>query len=311
MKKKIVVICLVLLSVVSAFVVLMVGGNEGGWRNGTKERILIIPLTGAIADGGGGGFFSSGTITPAMVSGQLEKAADDDEIKAVVLRINSPGGSASSSQEIAVMVKEFEKPLIISMGDMAASGGYYISAYADGIMANPSSITGSIGVISIHQNMKGLFDMIGIEADVISSGKHKDMFSGFRSLTPEEREKFQELSDESYDQFVNAVAEGRNMEISDVLEVATGEIFLGSQALEKNLVDRLGGLEDAIDYAAELAGIEDPEPYTFPEPSFFEVFLGAAVKVPELIEKALTPGELILIDTIKNNSYPVIKYQVY
>lgn len=218
------------------------------------DKIALIRLEGVISEEGQ--FTLSPAITPERVSELLERAAEDEKIKAVVLRINSPGGSAAASWEIARMIKDFQKPIVVSMGDTATSGGLYISVYADKIIANPNTITGSIGVLSEVFIVEGLLEKLGIEAEVIKSGEHKDMIAGLRPLTPKEREILQRICDELHEEFVRAVAEGRKMEEEEVRRIATGEIFTGRRALELGLVDELGGLEEAIEAAADLAGLE-------------------------------------------------------
>lgn len=158
------------------------------------------------------------------------------------------------------------------MADMAASGGYYISAYAQGIVAQPGTMTGSIGVISTLMNLEGLYEMLGVEVETIKSGEHKDMFS--RALTEEERDIIQEISDQAYEQFITDIARGRGLSMEEVREVATGELFLGSQALELGLVDKLGGVEEAIDLLAQLNDFENPVCYDLPQPSLFDQMFG-------------------------------------
>ena len=204
-------------------------------------------------------------------------AERDSGVKAVVLRINSPGGSAAASQEIASEIRRFKedtgKPVVISMGDVAASGGYYISAYADNIVANPSTLTGSIGVITQFIYIQGLLDKLGLELETIKAGRHKDM--GIWPLTEEQRQIMQDITDDLYNQFVAAVAEGRGLSVAQVTELATGQLYTGTQALELGLVDALGGLDTAIDIAASLAGITLPEVEEYSAPtSFFEKLLG-------------------------------------
>ncbi len=228
---------------------------------GVGGKIAVIPLSGTIADASQAGLLTSGGITPALVRDYLSRAEADDSVKAVVLRIESPGGSAAASQEIANEILSFKeetgKPVVVSMGDMAASGGYYISAYADRIVANPATLTGSIGVISELIYIEGLLEKLGLEMEIIKAGEHKDM--GIRPLTDEERQIMQAITDELYEQFVDTVADGRNLSPATVRNLATGQLYTGSQALKLGLVDELGGLDRAIELAAELAGITAPQ----------------------------------------------------
>ena len=271
-----------------------------------ENRIVVINLTGTIQESGGG--FMSGTISPHLVQNHLSNAAQDSSIKGVVLRLESPGGSIAASQAIASMIREYEKPIVVSMADMAASGGYYISAPAQGIVAHPGTMTGSIGVISQTINMDGLYEMLGLEVETFKSGEHKDMLS--RTMTEEERQIMQEISDEAYDQFVREVAEDREMDVSTVRELATGQIYLGSQALELGLIDRLGGIDEAIDYLAELNNIKDPVRYELPPPSAFEQLFNLGFQTFETLKKSALGPELILLEMIREGLPPDIRYQL-
>jgi len=242
-----------------------------------KGKVAVIRLSGVIADSGQQGLLVGGGISPGLVREYLIMAERDSGVKAVVIRIDSPGGSAAASQEISASIRRFKedtgKPVVISMGDIAASGGYYISAYADSIIANPSTLTGSIGVISQFIYIEGLLDKLGLELETIKSGKHKDM--GIWPLTDEQRQIMQGISDDLYNQFVGAVAEGRGLSVDHVKELATGQLYTGTQALDLGLVDELGGLDTAIDTATSLAGITFPEVEEYSRPScFLEQLLG-------------------------------------
>ncbi len=193
---------------------------------------------------------------------QVKQYRKDSSIKAMVLRVNSPGGAVAPAQEIYAELKKFreKKSIVASMGTLAASGGYYVSIAANKIVANPGTMTGSIGVIMEIPNVEGLMGKIGIKNEIIKSGRNKDMASMFRGMTKEERELLQALLDDVHDQFIEAVAEGRNMDIDDVRRIADGRVFTGRQAVKLGLVDELGTLEDAILIAARFGGIEgEPE----------------------------------------------------
>jgi protease-4 len=189
---------------------------------------------------------------------EIKEYADDDGIKAIVLRVDSPGGAVVPSQEIYEEVKKAaaRKKVVVSMGSVAASGGYYIAAPASRIMANPATITGSIGVIMEIPNFKGLMEKLGVKSEVITSGKHKDMASVFRGIGDEEREILQSVMNDIHEQFIKDVADGRHMPVEKVRELADARIFTGRQAKEAGLVDAIGNLQDAIDEAAKLAGIK-------------------------------------------------------
>ena len=260
-----------------------------------KGKVAVIRLDGIIASSSEDGLLTTAGISPKLVRDYLGKAESDDGVKAVVLRINSPGGSAAASQEIALEVRRFKeetgKPVVISMGDVAASGGYYISAYADKIVANPGTLTGSIGVISHFIYIEGLLEKLGLELETIKTGRHKDM--GIWPLTEEQRQIMQDITDDLYEQFVAAVAEGRGLPVVEVRRLATGQLYTGGQALDLGLVDNLGGLDTAIDLAASLAGISIPEIEEYSPPtSFFEKLLGG-LSLPSLLP--LSEDELLFL----------------
>lgn len=188
----------------------------------------------------------------------IKEYVKNPSIKAIVLRIDSPGGAVGPAQEIYEEVRKAaaKKKVIVSMGSVAASGGYYIASPATKIMANPGTLTGSIGVIMEIPNISGLMDKLGIRTEVVKSGRHKDIASIFRGVGKEEREILQGVLDNVHGQFIRAVAEGRNMLPSDVEKVADGRVFTGEQALKKGLIDELGNLEDAVQAAAKLSGIK-------------------------------------------------------
>jgi protease-4 len=189
---------------------------------------------------------------------QLTKYADDPSIKAIVLRIDSPGGGVASSQEISEEIKRVRsvgKLVVASMGSVAASGGYYIACVADRIFANAGTVTGSIGVIAQLAQASELLHKIGIETTVVTSGPFKDSGNPTRPLRPEDRQVFQALVNDVYEQFVEAVAQGRNLPLPEVRQAADGRIFTGRQAKDLGLIDELGSLHDAIRYAASTIGI--------------------------------------------------------
>jgi protease-4 len=189
---------------------------------------------------------------------EIKDYVKDPSVKAIVLRVDSPGGAVAPSQEIYEEVRKAvaKKKVVVSMGSLAASGGYYISAPASRIVANPGTLTGSIGVIMEIPNLEGLMNKVGVKTEVIKSGRHKDIASVFRGIGREEREILQGVLDDVHDQFIKAVAEGRKMLPEQVTKIADGRIFTGKQAVGIGLVDELGNLEDAIKVAAKLSGIK-------------------------------------------------------
>ena len=217
---------------------------DSGWLGG--EKVGVIRIEGVITD-------SRETIE------ELRRFRDNPSIKAVVLRIDSPGGGVVPSQEIHAELLKARKDgrlkVVASMGNLAASGGYYIAVATDKIVANPGTLTGSIGVIMELANVKGLLEKFGVQSVVIKSGRHKDMASPFRAMTPEDRALLQTVLDDVHAQFIDAVATGRSLQLEQVKTLADGRIFTGKQAQTVNLVDELGDLHDAIQLAARLVGI--------------------------------------------------------
>ncbi|MBW4654885.1 MAG: signal peptide peptidase SppA [Kaiparowitsia implicata GSE-PSE-MK54-09C] len=213
-----------------------------------RKQIARIEITGAIA---------GATRTRVL---EALKTVEDRKFPALLLRIDSPGGTVGDSQEIYAALKRLQEKIkiVASFGNISASGGVYIGMGAPHIMANPGTVTGSIGVILRGNNLERLLDKVGVSFKVIKSGPYKDILAFDRELTDPEQSILQELIDTSYNQFVNTVAEGRNLAVDTVKGFADGRIFTGQQALELGVVDRLGTEEDARRWAAELAGL-DPE----------------------------------------------------
>jgi protease IV len=208
------------------------------------DRVGVVEIKGVISDS-------------RDVVENLKRFREDDAIKAIVVRIDSPGGAVAPAQEIFREIRKTAdtKKVIASMGTVAASGGYYTAAAADGIVANPGTITGSIGVIMGFTNLQELFERIGLSPFVIKSGDYKDIGSPLREMEPHERKLLQDLADRIKDQFVQAICEGRNMNPGEVEPIVDGRIFSGEEAMRIGLVDRLGNLQDAVDWAGELGGI--------------------------------------------------------
>jgi len=277
-----------------------------------QNKVAVISLSGPIQFESSGFFFGGSVITPESVRTELERARNDVSVKAIVLQVDSPGGSVAASQEIVNQLELVKKPIVVSMSDLAASGGYYISAGADKIVALPGTLTGSIGVISEMPNLKGLFDKLGIDMQVFIAGKHKDMYAGLRELTPEEKVLMQGMTDQLYNQFVQVVAKGRGLSEDKVRELATGQLYTGIQAKELGLVDELGGLQTAIDLAASLAGVSKPEvEYYKPQvPSLLNTLLGMGwQKLSSVIQPtSLNAEDIILLETL-TNPYPQPEYR--
>ncbi len=224
---------------------------------------------------------------------EIKEYVKDRSIKAIILRIDSPGGAVAPSQEIYEEVKKAAaaKKVVVSMGSIAASGGYYIAAPADTIIANPGTLTGSIGVIMEIPNIEGLMSKVGVRTEVIKSGRHKDIASAFRKMEKEERELLQGVMDNVHEQFIRAVAEGRKLKIDDVRPIADGRIFSGEQARAQKLVDELGTLEDAVKKAAALAGIQG-EPDVIEKKDTLSFFDSLMSSIPREIAGAIPAAKI-------------------
>ncbi|MCW7076552.1 signal peptide peptidase SppA [Methanosarcinales archaeon] len=220
----------------------------------TGERVEVIYVDGTLLTGDippGFGYAGSENIC-----NELRAAERDDAVKAIVIRINSPGGTPAAAQEIVTEIKRIDKPIVVSMADVAASGAYYIAAPSDWIVANPDTVTGSIGVIWVFENREGEYREEGINYTVVKSGDMKDMGAPWRNLTDGELDYANEMVTDAFERFVEEVAAGRNMTIDEVKNLSDGRVYLGADAKELGLVDQLGNLYDAIEVAGKLGGIE-------------------------------------------------------
>jgi len=241
------------------FILLFLIGHYSGGKTSRfafGDKIAIVEVRGVITQ-------SSGVIE------ELQQYLADDGVKAIILRVDSPGGGVGPSQEIyreIMRIKSSSKRKVVtSMGSVAASGGYYIASASDLIVANPGTITGSIGVIMQFSNFEELLKKIGVKGVVLKSGEHKDIGSPFREMTPEEKRIMQEVLDNVHQQFIQAVADGRKLDRSKVAQIADGRILTGEQAKNLGLVDQLGNLQDTIDITAKLAGIVGKPSILYPK----------------------------------------------
>lgn len=249
-------------------------GGSGSELISVSDKIGVIDINGPI--------LSAQDLTKTLMT-----FSDNQSIKAVILRIDSPGGAVGPSQEIyqEVLNLQKKKPVIVSMGSVAASGGYYVAAAAGRLFANPGTITGSIGVIMTFPNYEELMQKVGVSTVVVKSGRFKDMGSATRPFTEDERKLLQTMIDDVHAQFVEAVSQGRELPAEEVVKIADGRIFSGRQALALGLIDELGGFQDALRYAAELTGLGDDPALIFP-----------AEKRQSLLERMITSavGDLFL-----------------
>lgn len=252
------------------------------------EKIALVKIEGML-------------ITADNIVDEINSYADDSSVRAILIRIDSPGGGVVASQEIFNAVlnarKQGKKKVVISMGSVAASGGYYIAAAGDRIVANPGTLTGSIGVKMEFANLEKLLEKIGVRGMVIKAGEYKDMGSPFREMTDHEKMLLQWVIDDVHSQFIEAVAKGRNLPEADVKAIADGRIFTGRQALQLKLVDQLGDLEDSINVAAELAGIKGKPKVVKKEKKmpFFEYLKDeTAAWFSDIITRSLDRGKVSL-----------------
>ncbi|MEW6182449.1 MAG: signal peptide peptidase SppA [Bacillota bacterium] len=298
MRKVIGALILVLL-IVSVIVAAAVDERAPGKKRTLSggDRIGVVYIQGVITTQDvSGGLFGGGTDGVRGVVDALRCAEDDSSIKAVVLRLDSPGGSAAASQEVACAVKRVKnagKKVVVSMGDVAASGAYWIAVDADRILADPATLTGSIGVILETVELEGLYGKIGVKKEVVKSGPYKDMGSESRPMTAQERVIFQTMVDDIYNQFVDQVAKGRNMPRSKVLQLADGRVFTGRQAKAAGLVDKLGDFHDAVGEAGRLAKIPgEPEIVDFGPTGFWSMLTNSvASRAP--FPSEIKPGWLL------------------
>lgn len=278
--RKNIVVALIAGVILVSLIAVAFGTPQQAKKKSAGERIGLIYVEGEITGSRDEGGLFGGGASGQTIMEQLKQAREDDSIKAVLLRINSPGGSSAASQEIGEEIEKVRKAgkiVVASMGDTAASGGYWIAAKSDKIIADPATMTGSIGVIMDLQNMQELYGKIGISPETIKSGPHKDMGSTSRPLTTEERNILQSMVDDIYQQFIDVVAKGRKMDRAEVMKLADGRVFTGRQAKANGLVDELGNFYDAIELTGKLAKIKgEPEIQEFGTAGPFEKLFGGA-----------------------------------
>ncbi|HEY9246140.1 MAG TPA: signal peptide peptidase SppA [Candidatus Methanoperedens sp.] len=274
------VIVLILLAIFSGSLFMILRGKDFGISGNRVEVIYVqgLLLTGSLP----GGF---GIATSEEITKSLNDASEDEGVKAIVMRINSPGGSPAASEEIISAMKKINKPIVVSMGEVAASGAYYISAPADRIIANPDTLTGSIGVIWEFQNRSAFYHKEGTEFYIAKSGEMKDMGGDWRELSDKEKKYADQIISESYLRFVEEVARGRNLSVSKVKDLADGRIYTGAKAKELGLVDDFGSLDDAIEIAGKLGGIQGKPEVTYANrPSLSRlIFGGEKITISELV----------------------------
>ncbi len=258
-----------------------------------RDKILLIDISGVLKDKRGRNILGAETerAMTARIREELEMAREDGRIKAVIIRINTPGGHVTTADIIYHEIEQYKKetgvPVVAELMEVAASGGYYIASAADLVVAQPTGITGSIGVVAYKLNAEGLLDKIGISDRTIKSGEMKDMGSPLREMTGEEREVFQSIIDELYERFLTVVYNGRKGRITmdRLREISDGRVYTAKQALELGLVDRTGYMEDAVGAAKELAGLKEASVVTYAAGGEYRnnIYSGARGPAPEVV----------------------------
>ncbi|MBN2436860.1 MAG: signal peptide peptidase SppA [Spirochaetes bacterium] len=240
---------------------------------GSKDKILVININGTIHDSQSRKTFlgSAETNISSRVAEELDKAAEDSSIKSIIFRIDSPGGSVTTCDILHNLITEHKKKskqyIVAHMGSIAASGGYYLSVTADKIIAHPTTVTGSIGVVAFMVNMEGLLQKIGIEDQTIKSGSAKTMGSPFKKMTKQDRALFQKIIDSMYNRFITVILEGRpNLTRKSLLKIADGRVMIASDALDYGLIDDIGYWQEAVKAAENGAGINNPTIITYSRP---------------------------------------------
>ncbi|HAM79996.1 signal peptide peptidase SppA [Ornithinibacillus bavariensis] len=277
-------------------------------EKGTNGKIVVLHLDGVIQDTAPSTLLNTTSYNHKQFLKMLDVAARDSSVDGIILRINTPGGGVVESAEVHDKIvdiqQEYKKPIYVSMGNTAASGGYYISAPADKIVAHPATLTGSIGVIMEGYNLSELTDKLGIEVNTIKSGEHKDIMSTFREMTDEERQILQTMIDDMYGDFVQVIVEGRGLSEEKVRELGDGRVYTGSQAKENGLVDELGSLDDTIDLMKNDLKLKNAQVVKYNSPLGFEKFFGMSMQ--SFIGK---DEELInMLDIIRESNAPRAMY---
>ncbi|NLO21935.1 MAG: signal peptide peptidase SppA [Syntrophomonadaceae bacterium] len=304
MHKNIVVLLLALfLLTMAGLAIWQVRGEAGPAAHTGPDTIGVIEINGVISAESSANLFSSAAASSDDIMNAIKTAREREDIKVLLLRINSPGGTTVASQEIGIELDKLRaagKKVVVSMGEVCASGGYWIACSSDHIVANGGTLTGSIGVIMELTNLEGLYEKIGLEQEVIKSAPYKDIGSSYRDMTQEEKALLQEIVDDSYAQFLDQVRRGRRGKIEEdkLVQIADGRIFSGRMGLDMGLVDSLGNYYDAIDVARSIAGL-DPK-------SRVEVLNGSLYW--DVFFKRLAPAGHLLGSDAVDFGYPGLKY---
>ena len=286
---------LLLLFILLIGIIVILGSSAGG-------TVAVIPIQGEISYGSSD-ILSGSVVNPETIKTQIKDAENDGSVSAILLEINSPGGTPVASTEIMGAVKNCKKPVVAWISEEGASGAYLAASGADKIVASNSSWVGSIGVILSLTNLSDLYRMLGIDKYSIKAGKYKDMGADYRNLTTEERNMLQNMVNEEHDNFISIVAENRKLDKNYVKSIAEGQVFTGTQAKELKLVDENGGKDQALDTAAKLGGIKGSyQVVTMTQPqSFGDILNGLSSKIGYSVGKGI--GSIISNDYLQNLSY--------
>ncbi len=286
---------LLVLAICAGVMLVFISSSFGG-------TVAVIPIQGQIGYGSVN-VLGGSTVNPDEIKEQIRNAEDDSSVSAILLEINSPGGTPVASEEIMNAIKGCKKPVVSWISDSGASGAYLAATGSDKIVASNSSMVGSIGVIMDLTNLSDLYEKLGINRSSIKAGEYKDMGADYRSLTPEEESILQNMVDENYDNFINIVAENRNLTHEYVASIAEGRIYTGKQAKDIKLIDEIGGKDQALDLAAKLGGIHGSyKVVTLSSPkSFNDILSSLSSKIGYSIGKGM--GSLLEDTSIQNSRY--------
>lgn len=292
---------LILIVVIFIAIISLLGSSDQ-FTNGTSfgNTVAIVPVQGEIAYSQSS-ILGGGVATPQSITDGIKQAEEDSSVSAIVLDVNSPGGSPVASEEIMNAVKNAKKPVVVWISDIGASGAYLVASPADKIVASPSSIVGSIGVILSLTDLSGLYQKIGVNQYAIKAGEYKDMGASYRNLTPEEEQMLQEMVNQDYEYFIKQVAENRKLDLNYVRSIAEGKIYTGTQAKELKLVDETGDREKAIESAARLGGIKgDYEVVTItPTETLADIIKGYSTNFAYALGKGI--GSLLNEGSVENS----------
>lgn len=273
--KKIVLVILLAVLVISMLIAFLVTRMQGDFALG--DKVAVVRVHGSISMSDDAGVFAGAGTTPQRVREMLDKAERDNSVKAILVEINSPGGSVVPSEEISKDIKAASKPTVCWLSEIATSGGYYVASACDYIVADRATITGSLGVISIFPEYSRLLEKIGVNMTVIKAGEFKDFSTGFRQMTEEEMIMMEEVVVETYEFFISDVASNRNLSVNYLRGISGGRVYTGTKALELGLVDEVGDRNRAIEKAGELGGIEgEPMLVEYRKGTFLQGFVGTA-----------------------------------